>query len=728
MRSILILLAVLVIFALGIMHWMDTRSDTYPLRAALHRNLAPANVARFVPQRPDSLRWRLLRFYRGRRSTPAWVDSHGLLVRGRELVDVIDSAGVEGLNPTDYHTPKLSLLLEETRSAPLTSAPDPAKLAELDVLLTSIFLRYGSDRLAGRVDPAKLPADWYTRPRRTDWIQVLDQAVRTGSVRATLARLDPPYPGYERLRNALRTYRAIASRGGWPSLPPGPPMRRGSRGPRVVALRNRLAASLDLPATGPSAVFDGAVENAVRRFQVRCGLDPSGIVSAGELEQLNVSAAQRVRQIELNMERWRWLPGTLGSRYILVNIPDYRLDVMDGGQSVLAMRVVVGKEYSRTPVFSDTMTDIVFHPAWNIPASIAQQELGDSVRVDSDYLSKHQMHVYAGPSKDSPEVDAKGHDLGSIFSEGSNYSIRQDPGPKNPLGRIKFLFPNRFNVYLHDTPAGHLFNRQERDFSHGCIRIERPVDLANYLLPIQDGWGPERVANALDGTDEEKWVKVPHPIRVHILYWTAWADPDGTVEFRDDLYGIDEVLDRALAERTVASLAPYARGWRTLASVNGVGGSPEAIRTLWRAFSMASRVTSGGNRSAAGFRTANRSDRTKSPAGSGRHDGGAGSRRASISFSIRAIFEEEPEQRLLGELDPTLAALGQFAGVIERVVDDRAVLVASNDVGQNIRRAANGGRVPEVSRNFANGRQDLSLHGGLRRTGSPLGASQRARA
>src|SRR5215471_10146142 len=200
MRSMLILLVILAVFALGIMHWMDTRTDTYPLRVALHRNLAPANVSRYVPQKPDSLRWRLLRFYRGRRSAPAWVDSHGISGRGCELVDVIDSAGVEGLNPADYHTSELSALLKETHASPLAKS-DPAKLAELDVLLTSTFLRYGSDRLAGRVDPAKLPADWHTQPRRADWVELLDQAVGTGSVRATLARLDPPYPDYQRLKD-----------------------------------------------------------------------------------------------------------------------------------------------------------------------------------------------------------------------------------------------------------------------------------------------------------------------------------------------------------------------------------------------------------------------------------------------------------------------------------------------------------------------------------------------
>src|SRR5262249_25589661 len=363
------------------------------------------------------LRWRLLRFYRERQSTPAWVDAHGLLGRGRELVEVVDSAAAEGLNAADYHTPELTALLKETHSGPLATSPDPARLGELDVILTSTFLRYGSDRLAGRVNPAKLPTDWHTRPRRADWVQLLNQAVGTGSVKATLARLDPPYPDYQRLRDALRSFRAIASRGGWPSVPTGPPLRRGSPGPGVIALRNRLAASGDLRAAGGSrAVFDGALEDAVRRFQVRCGLDPTGIVGADELAQLDVSAPQRVRQIELNMERWRWLPGTLGSRYVLVNIPDYRLDVMEGGRSVLAMKVVVGKEYSRTPVFSDTMTDIVFNPAWNIPASIAEKELGDSVRVDPDYLSKHHMHVYAGQTKDSREVDMKGHDLASALS------------------------------------------------------------------------------------------------------------------------------------------------------------------------------------------------------------------------------------------------------------------------------------------------------------------------
>lgn len=477
-------------------------------------------------------------FYGKRGFQPAWFTPAGLRPQAAELIQAIPALGVDGLDVRRYQPQRLQTLVDEMKET--KSFDDPQvqrRLVDLDVELTYTYLSLAAHLANGRLQPEKLRVEWYTKPRNVDLDARLGQAMEAedaGEIVKILRSLTPPHPDYQRLAQALAAHRALAAKGGWGVVPPGPDLKTGDGGPRVAALRNRLAASGDLPAAAPAQdanapapadnVYDDAVAAAVSRFQQRHGLEATGKVDEETLAELNVPIQDRIRQLQVNMERWRWLPGTFGDRYIVVNVPEFKLDLFEGGKSVYNMRVVVGKDQSRTPAFSDKMTYLELNPAWNIPDSIAREEILPKMASDPGYLARNNMEVVPGTDR-----------------------LRQRPGPDNPLGKIKFMFPNEHDIYLHDTPADHLFSRTERGFSHGCIRLEKPVEFANILLKEDSKWTPETLQAAID-SGEQKTITLSKPLPVHILYWTAWVEPNGAVQFRKDIYGHDEQLQRAFAD------------------------------------------------------------------------------------------------------------------------------------------------------------------------------------
>ena len=280
-------------------------------------------------------------------------------------------------------------------------------------------------------------------------------------------------------------------------------------------------------------VFDEKVEQAVIVFQTRHGLKVDGVVGRDTLNALNVTLKQRIRQMELNMERLRWILSNLEERFIVVNIANYQLYVLENDKPVLSMKVVVGKPYQRTPVFTSKLTYIVINPAWNIPDSIAQKEILKKIEKDPNYLAEQNITVLKGTQ---------------VTGKALPYRFRQEPGPLNPLGTIKFMFPNEYDVYLHDTPAKRLFSENVRTFSHGCTRIEKPLELAEYLLRDDPRWSRKELLEAIEkGT--EQTVIIQHPVNVHFLYLTAWVDESGSVQFRNDIYGRDKSLDAALRKK-----------------------------------------------------------------------------------------------------------------------------------------------------------------------------------
>ena len=487
-------------------------------------------------------------FYARRFFRSAWSNEQGPNRLADDLVAAIGRADLEGLRPEEYHLAGIRALLAVVRTdASNGRNTDPDRLAELDLLLTDAFLLYGSHLLAGRVDPETLHPRWEANRRGADLATVLHDALDSRNVARALQRLAPTQEGYRWLREALAREQAVAESGGWPTLPDGPVLKRGDRAPAVALLRERLRLEGDLRPGGKvqdTEAFGATLERALQRFQQRHGLEADGTVSPPTRAELNVSAAARAEQLRLNLERWRWLPKELGRRRIIVNIAAYELEVIEDEEVVLSMRVVVGMQYKRTPVFSDTMRYIVLNPNWHVPRSIAVEELIPKVQSDPSYLERFGMRVLTtGP--DPQEVDPGTVDWASVRADSFPYRFRQDPGQSNALGRIKFMFPNPYDVYLHDTPSRGLFDRAQRDFSHGCIRIEKPIDLAVYLMRKDSRWKREAIEAALDeGT--ERTVYLPRPIPIHLLYWTAWADENGTIQFRSDIHGLDQPLTEAL--------------------------------------------------------------------------------------------------------------------------------------------------------------------------------------
>jgi murein L,D-transpeptidase YcbB/YkuD len=486
-------------------------------------------------------------FYERRLYRPAWSDEHGPTRLADDLIDALRRADLEGLRSEDYHLASIEAVLAAVRAdAKRGPALVPDRWAEIDLLLTDAFLVYGAHLLAGRVNPETLRPEWVSNRRTADIAVVLEAALASGNIAGALASLDPPEVGYRRLREALAHYREVSATGGWPVIPDGS-LRLGERSSSVAALRERLRLEDDLGPveTQDAELFDEPVEQAVKKFQGRHGLTADGVVSAATRAELNVPVERRVEQLELNLERWRWLPKDLGRRHIIVNIAAFELEVMDGGALVMSMRVVVGRPFDRTPVLSDTMRYLVLNPYWHVPSNIAATELLPKLKRDPSYLARYKMRVFPNSRLDAQEVDPATVDWSSITATHFPYLLRQDPGPSNALGRIKFMFLNKYHVYLHDTPARPLFEETQRDFSHGCIRIEHPIELAVYLLRKDPRWDRDALLAALDDA-EDRSVPLPEPIPIHLLYWTAWADADGTIQFRRDIHDRDAPLLTAL--------------------------------------------------------------------------------------------------------------------------------------------------------------------------------------
>jgi murein L,D-transpeptidase YcbB/YkuD len=448
------------------------------------------------------------------------------------LLGALSASGREGLDPRDYDVERLSSLRSSAGKLFGQPALSGAAALDLEIAATYMFLKYGSHLTAGRVDPTDVDPYWHVQQERPDLLNALDRASDRGEVEQVLRELRPADPQYAALQDALARYRDVASRGGWPVVPANAGLKRGARDGSVVALRRRLAATGDLPSTrGEDPAFDSVVEQGLKRFQRRHGLPDDGMLGEDTLAALNVPIEARIEQILLNLERWRWLPRLLGARHVRVNVPAYRLDVVEYGRIAMTMRVVVGKPDNPTPIFSDRMTHLIFSPYWNVPERIAREETMPQIARDPAYLERNNMEVVStsGEVLDPETVDWTSED---------EFRIRQRPGAANALGYVKFMFPNEFNVYLHDTPADRLFALDERGFSHGCVRVERPVELARYVLRNRTEWTPTRIQEAMHA-GVERTVNLEEPIPVHIVYGTAWVDEVGVTNFREDVYGHD---------------------------------------------------------------------------------------------------------------------------------------------------------------------------------------------
>lgn len=506
-----------------------------------------------APALSPELREEIQRVYREDGVGPVWVAGGQFSEAGAAAVRRFCSAEGDGLDLSRYRVEELRRLHQAAFEP--TAAEDSGvtrRIAGLELALSERVARYASDLATGALPPRARGAEVHL-PLREVRPGAVVRAVAAAPDRADeiLESFRPPHPGYAGLRRELERYRRVAAEGGWRTVPSGS-YQEGDGGSAVAALRSRLAAE-DEGVRAEGDQFDAELAEAIRRFQARHGLEETGAVDGLTLEALNVPAAERVEQIRLNMERWRFLPGDLGREHILVNIPAFHLEVRRGGETVLEMPVIVGGEYEgrATPVFSDTLSWVEFSPYWHVPERIAREEIVPRVRDDLELFAAEGYELLDVPDE---EEDGEAREVKVLDPEDVDWEeveegevrIRQRPGPRNALGGVKFGFPNQHAIYLHDTPEPHLFDRRQRSFSHGCIRVQKPVDLAVLLLE-EDGWSAERVREAME-SGRPRRVHVPRPVPVYLLYLTAWTDGNGTVHFRDDLYGYDRALTESLAE------------------------------------------------------------------------------------------------------------------------------------------------------------------------------------
>jgi murein L,D-transpeptidase YcbB/YkuD len=494
----------------------------------------------------------LPRFYDLRNFTAAWLTAHqGVRPDAIHLLQAIRDARQEGLRPQDYHLTAIETLLAETALHQNNGISTPVqKLVDLELLLTDAFLLYASHLSEGRVNPETIRSEWFIKTQKADVVRILHGALETtGNVKEALETVRPIHPTYEELSKALNAHREMMGRGGWPNVPNGPLLQLGDRGPRIEALRSRLMASHDLeaPSQGDPEAFDHALSQAVVTFQMRHGLKGDGIVGKATLAALNVPLEDRIWQIMANLERWRWLPRAFWRRCIRVNIANYALEIIDDDRVVTRMRVVVGRKYRRTPVLTAKLTHMHLNPQWIIPPRIARKDILPKIKKNPYYLEMQKIRIFDSWESEANEVDPNTVDWLLMTPGDFRFKLVQDPGPLNALGRIKFMFPNKFSVYLHDTPHRDQFERIKRNYSSGCIRVEKPIQLASYLVSEHEFWTQDQIQKALE-TQETQIVFLPESIPIQILYWTSWVDGEGRMQFREDIYGRDKRLAEALRE------------------------------------------------------------------------------------------------------------------------------------------------------------------------------------
>ena len=492
----------------------------------------------------------LLDFYLRQHNHPVWVNQDGLIKKATIFIKTIIEADHEGLDSSTYHRDDILTLQTNVEFNSLLHGVEPAKSAELELLLTDAFFSYGFQLSEGMVEPNPTDFDWHIKKPKKNLLKILQTLLQNEKLEDLVDILQPHHTGYSRLKSALLKYQKIKNSGGWHIVPVGPKLRKGDTGKRIADLRSRLIISGDLSESKSDheECFDEALENSVKKFQVRNGLKIDGVVGSSTLSVLNISVEDRIEQIKLNMERWRWLPQELGERYIMVNTANFELDIIENGQSVTSTRAIVGRKKRPTPALSQKITYMELNPYWNIPHKIAIDDILPNIKEDPNYLKAKNIRVFENWEDDANEINSESIDWDTVTKENFAYKLRQDPANSNALGHVKFIFPNEFSIYLHDTPARELFSKTKRTFSSGCIRIEKPIELAAYLLTDNSNWTYEKLTDAVN-SKKTRTIFLSDPMNIHILYWTAWVDKDGTVNFRDDIYGRDRQLNIALNEK-----------------------------------------------------------------------------------------------------------------------------------------------------------------------------------
>jgi L,D-transpeptidase YcbB len=480
--------------------------------------------------------WFLTRFYERREFTPAW----GSTAKLEQLLAAVEGSARHGLNPQDYHAASLAELLGVAQES-----PDRRLATELDILATDALARLALHLRYGKVNPVEIESSW-NLSRVMDSVNpvtAIRSLMRADDIGAALEALAPDNDYYRALQLALETHRAIEAEGGWPRVEGGAALRAGMNSAGVPTVRARLAVTGDLPADAggeESDFFDMALEEAVRRFQARHGLDADGVIGRQTLAALNAPVEARINQLRVNLERVRWIFRDLEERFLLVNIARFRVMLVENEQVTWSTRAVVGRPYRQTPAFKARMTYLELNPTWTVPPTILARDLLPEIRHDPATLQRKNMRVLDHQGR---VVDPGTIDWATIPARGFPYMIRQEAGPLNALGRIKFMYPNQHHVYMHDSPARELFARSERSFSSGCIRLEQPFELARILLAGTE-WDDAAIERVL-ASGRTRVINLPEPITVLTVYGTAVPEGD-QIHFAADIYGRDARLLPAL--------------------------------------------------------------------------------------------------------------------------------------------------------------------------------------
>ncbi|RDV14511.1 hypothetical protein DXT99_14010 [Pontibacter diazotrophicus] len=492
-------------------------------------------------------------FYKDRNFQLAWFKNNQLVPQAHKLIQVIDKAHKEGLRAADYNAIDLQEMYRAYEAIPASGKTKQQKKQELDLALTASYFNYASDFYKGAVDPHSTASiEWEVKRNKIKLNKALETILQERESSYPYYEFEALHEGYLKLRDALVQYRQIQENGGWPKVEGEGIIKLNDTSAVVLDVRRRLLPQQQQVNEQDSAryVYDQQLKDAVTNFQEQHGLVVDGVLGPQTYKALNVPVEERIDQIVLNMERWRWLPKELDAnggdnRYVMVNIPAFRVSVMENGEEAMRMKAVVGKTMHSTPVFSHQIQYLMFAPYWNVPNSIVEQDIKPHLQNNTNWLESRNMEMVTTFGPNAKRVPVTRVNWNTMTQHNFDYRIRQRPGPKNSLGRVKFMFPNEQAIYLHDTPANHLFDERDRDFSHGCVRVERPADLATYLLQDKAGWDRSRVQNAMKSRNQQR-VDLEESVPVYLVYFTTWVEDDGTVHFRDDLYGHDNVLAQQL--------------------------------------------------------------------------------------------------------------------------------------------------------------------------------------
>ncbi len=512
--------------------------------------ISHSEIKKFIKKHPEYQPYqkKLEKFYIRRDFQPAWSKDYKFIPQAQMLVNYLNHMNKHGLKTDSANITTLKEAIKKSNDTQWFRMKDKQEtFIYTDMLLSAAFFKDSQKIWRGHFKNDDLENLWKIKHKKIKYGKTLDSILSSGN-NDPFTEFEPLHKDYKELKTILNKYTKIAENGGWPTVnPQSKVLIKGDIDPEIIHLRKRLYLSGDISHFEDNKTFDHELEQAVMHFQHRHKLKEDGVVKGETLKEMNIPIEDRIEQIIINMERWRWVPEEPSEKYILVNIPEFKMHVFEKNAEIYNMKVIVGRSGAYTPIFSDQIEKIVINPSWIVPANIATSELVPMIKRDTSILSKQNIEIFTDYSF-TTMIDPDTIDWVNLDARKFTYVLKQKSNFYNPLGHIKFLFPNEFDIYLHDTPSDHLFEESERNFSHGCIRIEDPVWLASYLLNDEPQWNKKKLYEAIY-RQEEQSISLKKKLPVFILYFTTWVDEKGTIHFMKDIYDHDKQLKSILESK-----------------------------------------------------------------------------------------------------------------------------------------------------------------------------------